>query len=426
MVRAIASTGIVAAVTVFESTTTGEGVLQNPSMTGTTEVLVLAPRFPLPLVSGTQIREYHVLRALADRYDVTLVSLVQDSEGSDHVTDVEAFADVHTVAHSRSQTEALCRFALSAQPYRLCKLTTPAFRARVREVLAAGSFDLVWANFLNIAAAVPEDGPPLILDEHNSDVRYWESFLDGSLSERAMARLNIRRVRRLRQQMRNHIDGVVSVSEVDAAKAREWAGDPVWTIPNGVETKKFVPLTTAASAGKRVMFVGSLNVRMNEEAVEWFAREAWPIVREAHPDATFAVVGRNPTDRVKAATDTPGVDLVGEVPSVVPHYDRAAVAVAPFQFGGGTKLKVLEALSMARPLVTTPVGATGIPVTDGDEAMVRERDGSFATTVADLLASPEEQDTLGTRARSFVQRKFAWDVLTDRGIKQVVGEVLSE
>lgn len=394
-------------------------------MSARPEVLVLAPRFPLPLTSGTQIREYHLIEALAERFDVTLVSLVQDGEGCEHVTDLETLADVHTVAHSRSKLETLLRFGLSRKPYRICKFTTSAFRRQVRNQLDDSSFDLVWANFLNTAAAVPADiSCPVVLDEHNSDVRYWESFLNGSLPERAIARLNIRRLRRLRRTLADRIDGVASVSEADAADARKWAGEPVWTVPNGVDTEKFAPTTSAADTDKRVVFVGSLDVRMNEEAVEWFVESAWPAIRTHHPDATFAVVGRNPTDRVHESTDAPGVELVGEVPAVVPYYDSAAVTVAPFQFGGGTKLKLLEALAMARPMVTTPVGATGIPLLDGEHAWVRERDESFADAVVELLNAPDTRAALGERARSFIQQEFAWDAITEDSVERIVTDVL--
>lgn len=404
--------------------TADEGARDSPAMSNTRKVLVLAPRFPLPLTSGTQIREYHVLKALSERFDVTLVSLVQDGEGSEYVDDIEELAEVHTVAHSRSKLEAIIRFTLSRMPYRVCKFTTPSFRRQVHEQLDEASFDLVWANFLNTVAAVPEDIPcPVILDEHNSDVRYWESFLDGSLPERTIARLNIRRLRRLRRTLTDRFTGVVSVSEADATEARDWAGNPVWTMPNGVDTEKFAPTTSAADTDESVVFVGSLDVRMNEEAVEWFVETAWPRIRTDHPNATFVVVGRNPTEKVREVTNAPGVKLVGEVSSVVPYYDRAAVTVAPFQFGGGTKLKVLEALAMARPLVTTAVGATGIPVSDGEDALIRERDESFAEAVAELLNAPEKRADLGGCARSFIEQEFAWDAITAGGLDQVVADV---
>jgi glycosyltransferase involved in cell wall biosynthesis len=382
-------------------------------MTGSKpSVLVVTPRCPLPLTSGTQIRSYHVLRALSERADVTLVTLVQSGEGTQRLGELSELVTVHTVSHERSKFSTLCRFPISRQPYRCTKFNTAAFRDRVHDVLAEQSFDLVWLNFLNTAGLLPDSvGCPVVLDEHNADVRYWESFLDGAAPERLFAHSNIRRIERFRDRIVDRIDGVVSVSDGDAEEARSWAGRPVWVMPNGVDTDTFSTGVGADRVGSTVLFVGSLDVRMNEEAVEWFAESAWPSIRSRYPDAVFEIVGRNPTQRVTALADRPGVKLVGEVPSVVEYYEEAAVVVAPLQFGGGTKLKVLEALAMSRPLVTTPAGTTGIPLTDGEHAVVADRE-AFSEAVVSLLDTPARRATLGQQGRSFVESRFTWPAVT--------------
>jgi len=389
-------------------------------MSSTPRVLVVAPRCPLPLASGTQIREYHVLRALADRADVTLLTLVQSGEGADRVDELADWLTVRTVEHTRSKPRTLAAFPFSGDPYRATKFNTDAVRSAVHETLQEASFDLVWANFLNTVGLLPADvEPDVILDEHNADVRYWESFLDGGRIERTFARVNIRRIERFRDRVGGRIDGVVSVSEADATEARDWAGEPVWVMPNGVDTDTFSPETDPGETDEQVLFVGSLDVRMNQEAIEWFVESAWPSVREAVPDATFRIVGRNPTTRIERLAEAEGVELVGGVPSVVPYYDEASVVVAPLRFGGGTKLKILEAMSMARPLVTTPTGATGIPI-EAEHASVRERDGGFSDAVSSLLQHPSERAKTGAQARAFVKEQFDWESVTESTIEGVL------
>jgi glycosyltransferase involved in cell wall biosynthesis len=390
------------------------------------DALVLAPRFPLPLKSGDQIREYHVLRGLAERFDVTLVANVLDGEECDTVDRLRSNLDVtvQVVEHDRSQTGALVRFFSSRQPYRVCKFGTKAFDRAVSEVVDERSFDLVWVNFLGTLASLPPIDAPVVLDEHNADVRYWESFLDGGPGERSVAWLNIRRIRRFRANVRDLIDAIVSVSPEDAEEAREWGGDAdVWTMPNGVDTDEFTATTPASEAGPSVVFVGSLGVRMNVEALEWFVTDAWERIRRDHPDAVFRIVGKDPARRVRTLTDTPGVTLVGEVSSVVPAYENAAVAVAPFAFGGGTKLKLLEAMAMERPIVTTPTGATGVDVADGDGVLVRDRE-EFAAAVAELLDDPSTRDEVGARGRAFVEGSYSWRSITDRGIERARSRLL--
>lgn len=396
-------------------------------MTGPS-VLVVAPRFPLPLESGTQLRVYHTLAALAEHFDVTLVALVQDGEGADRVDDVEALGvDVHTVAHSRSKRATLLRYGLTRRPYRTVKFATEPFHETVTDVLATEPFDLAWVHFLTTLPILPPDvDVPVVLDQHNADVRYWESFGDGSPGERAFALVNRLKLRRLREQWADRLGAVLSVSDADAAATRQWADCPVWTVPNGVDLDRFSPSQSAAAAGPRVVFVGSLDVRMNVEAVEWFVDEAWPAVRADHPDATFHVVGRNPTRAVRDLDSRDGVCVVGGVADVVPHYDDAAVAIAPFRLGGGTKLKVLEALAMERPLVATPTGVTGIDVEDGTHALVRERTDAFAGAVSSLLGDDALRTRLGTSGREFVSAEFAWSRILEAAIAKIQSRLLQD
>lgn len=384
-------------------------------------VLVVAPRFPLPLRSGTQLREYHVLRGLADLADVTLVSLVQSEDAADHVAAVEELGvEVRTVPHDMDRRNALLRFATSRRPYRACKFATTALRQELRET-PTDEIDLIWANFYETATAVPPDvGIPLVVDTHNAAVDYWRTYGSGDVATRAFAALNIRRLHRTLEALGSRTDGVVAVSDADVNAAAAWAeGEPAWVLPNGVDVDRFSPSGPAADAGESVVFVGSLDVRMNEEAVEWFVEHAWPDVRDRRSDAQFRIVGRSPSRTVRSLDAEPGVHVVGEVDSVVPYYDEAAVAVAPFAHGGGSKLKVLEALAMARPVVTTPTGATGIDLEADQHALVVERP-AFADAVVDLLAEPSRRTALGRAGRTLVERAYDWETVTD----QVVADVL--
>jgi glycosyltransferase involved in cell wall biosynthesis len=389
-------------------------------------VLVVSPRFPLPLQSGTQLRVYHCLRALAERFDVTLVSLVQQGEGVDRVEEIEELGvEVETVPHGRSKPSSLARFALSRAPYRVAKFDTDPLREVVRETLAESDFALVWVHFLTTLASLPTvSSTPLVLDQHNETIEYWDSFRRGNAGERLFARINQARLRRLRERVLPAIDTVLSVSGGDAEATREWAECPVYVVPNGIDTGQFTASKPASEVEKRVAFVGSLNVRMNEEALAWFVEESWPRVRDRHPETTFSIVGRSPSSRVRKLDDQPGVEVVGPVPEVEPCYERSAVMVAPFAFGGGTKLKILEALSMERGLVTTPTGAVGIDIKDGRHALVRDRNESFANGVADLLEDPAERSRMGANGRELVRERYDWDRVMSQALDRVTETLL--
>lgn len=384
-------------------------------------VLVISPRFPEPRKSGTQLRVYHSLKSLAEQFDVTLVSLVQDEAAYEYVADIEDLGvTVHTISHSRFKPTAVAKALLTGKTYREAKFANESFEGTVSSLLQKQPYSFIWVHFLDTVTSIPSaDSTPVVLDQHNSEIRYWESFQTGSLPERLFARYNLNRIRDLQQRVADRLDVVLSVSQEDAERTRDWVQCPVTVAPNGVDVERFHSTRSSAECDDRIVFVGSLNVRMNEDALRWFVESIWPTVYEQVPGAVFDIVGRNPSNQVSKLADDPGVNLVGEVEDVVPYYERSALSVAPFQFGGGSKLKVLEALSMERPVVTTPIGATGLDVTDGQHLLVRDRDLTFAEGVIELLSEPTRRESLGERGRELVREHYAWSVIMRKAITKV-------
>jgi len=351
--------------------------------------------------------------------------MVLDGEGRDHVNEMaELCSEVQTVRHSRPTRLALARYCLLGESYRVAKFANAEFTSAVERTLDEGAFDFVWAHHLSTVKILPTPvEPPVILDQHNAD--YWSSFEHGGFFESLFARSNRRRLDSLRGHQRSHVDLILSVSAADADLTREWAGDvPVWVVPNGVDLSEFTPDAPASAASDDVLFIGSLDRRRNVEAVDWFGEHAWPAVRADHPSATFTVVGRRPTEAVEALSSKPGIVVEGEVPDVKPYYEGAAVVVAPFLLGGGTKLKCVEAMAMARPLVTTPKGIAGIDAVDGTHALIRDRDDEFGRAVAGLLADPERRDEIATAGRDLVRSNYSWEQIMADVTNRLTAEFL--
>ena len=390
-------------------------------------VLVVAPRSPLPLKSGAQLRIFHTVKELSKKFDVSLVYLIQNGEGKNEVNKLKEMGiNPYQVHHTCSKRSGLLRFGLSTNTYRVSKFKNPQFGKKVRSVIKTNSFDFIWVHFLTTLALIPQSLPsPLILDQHNADVEYWETFREGSILERIFAVVNQRRLRKLQNKKGPKIDAILSVSEEDADATRGQIEDtPVWVTPNGVDLSKFQANTSDSNSSNTVSFIGSLDRPRNEEAVKWFAEESWPTVYNKNPEAEFHIVGRNPTSEVSSLGSTPGVNVIGEVPEVVPIYNQSDVIVAPFLLGGGTKLKVLEALAMERALVSTPKGCTGIDVTDGKDAVIRERDEDFSGAIINLLNDSRRRKEIGKSGRRFVEKNYSWDAIMDDTISKIKGELL--
>lgn len=382
------------------------------------ESLVVTPELPWPLESGVRIREYHTIRELARRYDTTLVSLRRPEDPPANEIPIPDLNTI-TVPHDRGRRDALRNFALSLDPYRVAKFHSHQLEQALDQLTRERSFDLCLVHFLSTMCAVPETDAYVVLDQHNAEREYWRSFKKGGFFRRLFAAENNRRLRQLQNDQAAAIDLVWSVDESDAEAAAEWADGPVKVVPNGVDPSTFQTETPASDSEPVVLFVGSLDVDMNVDAVKWFVNTAWPAVRRAVPDATFRVVGRDPAASVDALDSTPGVEVVGRVESVVPEYERAAVFVAPFVFGGGTKLKILETLATRRPLVSTATGVKGIDVTHNNEVVIAERNNSFTDAVVEFLQDPERRDSFGQRGRELVAEQYSWR----RILRDAVGEL---
>jgi len=201
-------------------------------------------------------------------------------------------------------------------------------------------------------------------------------------------------------------DAVIAVSEQDKALfEREYGWKHIRAIDTAVD-EEFFHNDGSSEVPGRVMFLGSMDWMPNQDGVRWFVREVWPAVFATQPQATFHIVGRSPPADIRALATSPGVSVVGGVPDVRPHLAAASVVVVPLLVGGGTRLKIYEAMAMDRAVVSTGIGAEGLPVIPGVHYLRADDPVAFARAVNELLASPERGRALGLEADRFVRRHY--------------------
>jgi glycosyltransferase involved in cell wall biosynthesis len=211
---------------------------------------------------------------------------------------------------------------------------------------------------------------------------------------------------------------VVAVSEVDRdALLRLDPALDVTVVPNGVDLEFNRPgaVPPQPEMGARALvFTGKMDYRPNIDAVTWFADAVFPIIRQSAPAARFFIVGQQPHPRVAALAERPGVIVTGRVPDTRPYIAGASVYIIPLRIGGGTRLKVLEAMAMGQAIVSTRLGCDGFPFTDGAEVAFGDTPAEFAQQVLDLFADRARAEEMGRRARAFVEAHYGWDALVPR------------
>ncbi|MBV6521914.1 MAG: D-inositol-3-phosphate glycosyltransferase [Gemmatimonadaceae bacterium] len=373
-----------------------------------------------PVDKGGRIRTYQTLRALKERHHVTYLALDDGTAAADaRELATEYCHELVTVPFSQPAKRSVAFYVdlaiglFSPLPYAIAKYRSSAMRQAIADAVRTRNIELVICDFLSPSANVPEGlGVPLVLFQHNVEAAIWERHtkVAGNPVLRAYMALQWRRMRRFERRECHRYDHVIAVSDADAETMRARYGAPrVSAVPTGVDVDFFRPTGDARRQdANSIVFTGSMDWMPNEDGVEWFADEIFPLIRSRHPAATFAIVGRHPTPRVKALERHAGITVTGSVPDVRPYLERAAAVVVPLRIGGGTRLKIYEAMAMERAVVSTTIGAEGLPLDDGIDLVRADDAADFAAAVANLLEDREAAARIGAAAARRVRKDFSW------------------
>lgn len=384
----------------------------------------------LPVDTGGKIRSYNLLRQLAARHATVLLSYYGGPRDAAYEREIArqlpGAVTVHTGApdsFARQAFDYLLRLPAPA-PYAVRKFASPAVRELVSEWDAARRFDVAVCDFLSASLNFPrEQRTPTVLFQHNVESALWQRQarhapdpLRGvafKIEAAKMARYERDAVRRFRH--------VIAVSENDRELMSAMTdASRITVVPTGVDTKKYSSGGEGARPagewkgrdGALVLFLGSMDWEPNIDGVEYFCREVWPAVLAAVPSARFRVVGRDPHPRVRRlASET--VEVTGTVPSVVEHLREADVVVVPLRVGGGTRLKIFEAMAAGKAVVSTTVGAEGLDVTGGEDILLADDAGAFAESLISLLRDGARREALG-RAAAALAARYDWSVIARR------------
>jgi polysaccharide biosynthesis protein PslH len=259
-------------------------------------------------------------------------------------------------------------------------------------------------------------GIPVVLAHHNveSQLMSRRAAAEKATAARWYVTTQARRLRRYEQEQCGRFSLNITVSSDDARTLREFVpGIRTAVIPNGVDITYFRPSLPCAKP--ILVFVGSMSMFANREGVEWFIDSVWALIKRQVPEVRFLVVGGHPGAAIYAAAKVdPSIEVLGYVPDVRPWLDRASVYVVPLRVGGGTKLKVLDAMAQGKAIVSTSIGAEGIAITHGEHLLLADTPRDFAGSVVELLRSSERRVRLGTAARLLAERSYSWPRLCDK------------
>jgi polysaccharide biosynthesis protein PslH len=390
----------------------------------TLRILWLKSELLHPVDKGARILTYQVLKHLKSEHEITYLSFVRPHDPPASFALAVEYCHRLVPVTLREAEKFGARFYLelglnlfSRLPYALQKYVSAEMSRAVGRELRARRYDLVVCDSLPLGVNFkPEGRTPAVLFQHNVESVIWERHAAAARGaiRRAYFRAQWRRMRAYERAACRRFDAVIAVSEVDRDLLREFGARHVYAMPAGVDTDYFAPDEGAQRAPHGLVFTGSMDWLPNEDGVVWFVERVLPQVRLAVPGVTLTVVGRSPSPKLAAlARREPSVVVTGRVEDVRPYVNRAAACVVPIRIGGGVRLKIFEAMAMGRPVISTTVGAEGLPVRDGVDVLLADSPDEFAAATVRALTDEPFARELGRRARARVQAAHSWRGVAD-------------
>jgi polysaccharide biosynthesis protein PslH len=379
------------------------------------------PLFPLD--SGGKIRTWNILKLLAARNELTVLTFfpsylpasceIPERHLKRFISMPIEMPKKYSLRYRLDYLRKLC----SPVPYVVRQYGIPAVRAKVRDLLATEKFDVVVCDFIFPCLNLPPKlSCPQILFAHNAETMIWKRHFEVAkgLAWKAVTGTEYLKLRRFESWRSQTFDHVITVSSQDRDFfAKSVPSSRISVLPTGVDLDCFHPSETAENPSELV-FTGSMDWLANEDAILFFAETILPLLLRVKPGITLSVVGRDPTERlVRLTKSVPQIRLTGTVDDVRPYVARAGVYVLPLQVGSGTRLKVFEAMAMGKAMVSTQVGVEGLPVVSGQHLLIADRPQEFANAVLRLLDDASLRQALGRNARTLVKTGYGWPQINE-------------
>ena len=384
-------------------------------------IAVLDEELPFPLTSGKRIRTFNLLKHLAQRHRVTYIAHRNDDADELRAATaalrriaVSPVVVDYRVPPKRGLAFAgrLARNLFSPLPYSVVTHTSRAMGAEIDQLLATDPPDLWHCEWTPYAQAMRGRDVPWMVMAHNVESLIWQRYTEAEKNplKKAFLRQQYAKFEAFEGWAYTAATRTVAVSREDADLIEgRFAAGPVNVVDNGVDTEFFQPDLTIVRDPHRVLYLGSLDWRPNLDAVSLLLDDIFPRVRSVEPRASLAIVGRKPPDwLLQRATQTPGVELHADVPDVRPFLHSAGMLAVPLRIGGGSRLKILEALATGTPVVTSTVGVEGLRLLAGAHCTVADGPAAMAAALLETMAHPELAKQQAGRGRTKVLAEYDW------------------
>jgi sugar transferase (PEP-CTERM/EpsH1 system associated) len=390
--------------------------------------LIITDRIPYPVISGANLRIYNLLRRITREHEVWLATLVgtkEQAENIAHLREICSVVEAVDIRPTRALAQPLegFRYMLTGKPPDLRFYYSVELANKIRHLITMMDFDIVHIElshmgmYLDILPREMRNRTVWML--HDID---WKKFDQISQLESKPARklriwLHSRMMRWWEPRYAERFQRCITVSESDRTLLMD--ANPrikVEVVPNGVDTNFYQPMSFKSTEIPVLLFVGDMSYLPCVDAMVYFCQEVLPLIRLEIPNVEMWIVGINPKPEVKQLEGN-GIYVTGRVKDVRPYYEKSTVCVVPLRAGSGTRLKILEAMALKRPIVSTLIGCEGLDVINGEHLFIADRAEEFAEKTSYLLSNEKARQQIASQARELVVNHYDWDVIAKRLMK---------
>lgn len=374
----------------------------------------------LPVHSGGNIRSYHILRHLSQHNDLTFFSYYDgdrdekyEHELAEHLPGAIAVCTKKTELHGAMRALDYLFRLPNRPPYAVSRFASFGIQERVRDWFRQKQFDVAVCDFLDAAVNFPGKFIiPSVLFQHNVESEIWRRHAEteSSLIKKSMYQVEFQKMLRYEQVMVRKFHHVIAVSENDRQLMSKWCdASHITVVPTGVDLGQYKPASSQTPAHPLIIFVGAMDWEPNIDGVDYFCGQILPLIKAQVPAARFRIVGRNPDKRVQRWASE-SIEVTGRVASVVHHLREALAVIVPLRIGGGTRLKIYEAMACGRAVISTTVGAEGLSVNTGHDILLADTPQQFAEAVVNVMNNESFRRQLEANAAS-TAAKYDWPVI---------------
>jgi glycosyltransferase involved in cell wall biosynthesis len=327
---------------------------------------------------------------------------------------------VETVPVARNQKKSNKRFyqflsLFSNKTYQYFQYHSDDMQNRIDSLCEANSYDLILAEFSQMGYYRFPKEITKYVDQHNVEYEIMQRTFETEKSplRKLLAKSEFKKYYRQEIENCEKFDGCLTTSQRDAdiLKDRMQSDTRFHVIPNGVDSEFFQRIDVQQDPNL-ILFTGTISYYPNVEGILWFTKNVWPLIKQKRPDSLFCIAGKSPPAEIQALTSDPSIEVTGAVDDMRDYYARATVVVVPLRVGGGTRLKILEAMAMEKAIVSTGVGAEGIDYTNNKDILIEDEPEAFADATIKVMDSEDLKSTLQTHGRVLVERLYDWKAVT--------------